>query len=64
MPSKLKSAQLIFRASDGVVIKTVEITRSGKGVYTVYADDLTKGSYSYSLVLDGLVLDSKTMIKH
>ena len=63
VPDGFQRAQLIFRTSDGVVIKTTDITRAGKGSLTIFADDLSNGSYSYSLVVDGNVVDSKTMIK-
>jgi hypothetical protein len=39
------------------------ITAKGKGQLNVYANDLTNGIYSYTLIVDGKVFDTKKMIK-
>ncbi len=64
IPSSFGKAQLQFFNQMGSVIKTVEITEQGEGRVVVYANDLTSGLYTYSLVVDGKTIDSKKMVKH
>ena len=47
----------------GKQVKSVNITTKGKGSLTVYANDLSNGTYSYTLVVDGQIIDTKQMIK-
>jgi hypothetical protein len=56
-------AQIIFTTSDGKVIKSVEIREKGAGTLNVFSDDLSNGLYSYSLIVDGKVIDTKKMVK-
>ncbi|MCZ8284841.1 MAG: tail fiber domain-containing protein, partial [Bacteroidia bacterium] len=56
-------AQLIFTTTDGKVIKAVDIKEKGSGTLNVFANDLSSGLYSYSLIVDGKVIDTKKMIK-
>jgi len=44
-------------------IKTVNITTKGQGALNVYANDLSNGTYSYTLVIDGSVVATQKMIK-
>jgi hypothetical protein len=63
IPSKFSKAQIIFTIADGRVIKAFDIKTVGEGSLHVYADDLSNGIYSYTLVVDGKTIDSKNMIK-
>lgn len=63
LPSSVTSAQLIFYSNSGQMIKTVEIANRGKGQLNVFAGDLSNGNYSYALVVDGKVIESKKMVK-
>ena len=63
IPDGFQKAQIIFSTVDGKVIKTHGITEKGKGVVNVFADDLTSGTYTYTLIVDGKNVDSKKMIK-
>lgn len=56
-------AQIIFTTTDGKVIKSVEIREKGAGTLNVFSDDLSNGLYSYSLIVDGKVIDTKKMVK-
>jgi hypothetical protein len=64
IPTTFRKAELKFMNINGTVIKTVNITRTGKGEITVYADDLTSGMYIYSLIIDDKIIDSKRMVKN
>lgn len=61
--NEFKTAQMIFSSEDGKVIKTVDIKTTGSGTLNIFATDLTNGVYSYSLVIDGQMIDSKKMIR-
>ncbi len=63
IPEGFGTASIIFSNSQGNIIKVVEITQKGKGALQVFASDLTHGAYSYALMIDGKVIDSKKMIR-
>lgn len=62
--SEFSKAQIIFSTSDGKVIKTVDVTTQGKGQLNVFANDLSSGIYTYTLVVDGKTIDTKRMMKN
>ncbi len=59
----VKKAQMFFYDNKGTILKTVEINEKGAGQINVFAADLSSGNYTYTLVADGKVIDSKKMIK-
>ena len=59
----IQSAQIMFYNTLGQVIKVVELNDRGEGRLNVYGEDLRSGMYTYSLVIDGNVCESKKMIK-
>jgi hypothetical protein len=63
VPEKYGYAQIIFSTIDGRILKTVDITKKGHGQLNVFANDLGNGLYTYSLVVDGKVIDTKKMVK-
>jgi hypothetical protein len=63
IPRDAKTAQIHFLNNQGASIKVVELTERGKGELLVYAEDLSTGIYTYTLVVDGNVMDSKKMLK-
>jgi hypothetical protein len=63
IPAINNSAQILFYNTNGLLIKTAEIKTIGSGQLTVFANDLSNGVYSYSLIVDGKVIDTKRMIK-
>ncbi|HAD33633.1 MAG TPA: hypothetical protein DCF44_03920 [Chitinophagaceae bacterium] len=63
VPEKYGFAQMIFKTIDGKIIKTVDITKKGRGQINVFANDLTNGLYTYSLIVDGATVDTKKMVK-
>jgi hypothetical protein len=63
IPREAKTAQIHFLNNQGASIKVVELTERGKGELLVYAEDLSTGIYTYTLVVDGNVMDSKKMLK-
>jgi hypothetical protein len=63
IPQNAGFAQILFYDVNGRQIKTVDITTKGKGQLNVYANDLTNGMYSYTLIVDGKIIDTKKMVK-
>jgi Chaperone of endosialidase len=63
VPEKYGFAQLIFKTLEGKIIKTVDITKKGRGQVNVFANDLSNGLYMYSLIVDGMNVDTKKMVK-
>ena len=63
IPNNFTKAQIIFNTTDGKVIKTADITAKGPGRLNVFANDLSSGMYSYSLIVDGKIIDTKKMVK-
>lgn len=63
LPDNVQRAQIIFLEQSGKLVKTVDLTEKGKGVLNVFANDLTSGLYTYSLIVDGQTIETKKMIK-
>jgi hypothetical protein len=63
LPENVLKAQLMFYDNKGTLINTQEIETRGVGIFNVFANDLSSGSYSYALVVDGKIIDTKTMVK-
>ena len=63
LPDNATKAQMLFYNSNGNLIKSVELEQRGKGQLNVFGNDLTNGVYTYTLVVDGKILDTKKMAK-
>ena len=46
-----------------MILKIVDINEKGSGQLNVYAADLSSGNYTYSLIADGKLVETKKMIK-
>ncbi len=63
LPESVVKAQLLFYDATGKLIKAVDLTGRGNGQINVFANDLSTGIYSYALVVDGQIADTKRMVK-
>jgi hypothetical protein len=63
IPEDASVVQIQFFDMNGKMIKVMEVMDRGAGRLLVYAGELRDGVYSYSLVVDGKVIDTKRMIK-
>ncbi|HNS41717.1 MAG TPA: tail fiber domain-containing protein, partial [Taishania sp.] len=63
IPQSVQEAQIVFYDATGSLIKTIDIRERGNGQINVYAQDLSSGTYTYSLVADGKVVATKRMVK-
>ncbi len=61
LPDHYGSASLEFYSYSGQQITTVPIKDSGRGSLRVDISNLPNGNYTYSLIVDGQVIDTKTM---
>ena len=63
IPVNVVQAQIHFYDAQGKLIQSVDVTTRGNGELKVFANDLSKGTYSYNLVADGKIVASKKMVK-
>jgi hypothetical protein len=63
IPQNVGTAQIVFYNASGQLVKTANITAKGKGQLNVFAGDLNNGAYTYTLVIDGKVIETKKMMK-
>jgi hypothetical protein len=62
IPDDTKNVMIMFTDAKGNVMKEVAIAEKGKGQLNVYAQDLSTGIYTYTLIADGVTIDSKKMV--
>lgn len=63
VPTSIAKAQIHFYDGQGKLIQSVDIMGRGNGQLNVFGSDLSSGTYSYSLVEDGKIIDTKKMVK-
>jgi len=64
VPASVQRAQIHFYDLNGIMINSVDILERGEGQLNVYANDLSSGIYTYSLVADGKIVSTKKMMKN
>ena len=62
LPSSIGKAQLIIADESGFVVKTFMLTQRGQGNVMFDGSLLRSGVYSYSIIADGQVLESRKML--
>ncbi len=62
LPVKFNSANMVINDMNGKTIKQVSLSGSSKGLLQVDAFALPSGTYTYSLVVDGIMINSKQMM--
>jgi hypothetical protein len=63
VPQSVNKAQLIIYDHIGNAVKTFNLTQRGKGSVTFNASNLRHGLYTYSIVADGVISESKKMVR-
>lgn len=61
IPENVQSAVIVFVDNNGNILRQVEIEERGIGELIVYAQDLSSGIYTYYLMADNEMIDSKKM---
>jgi hypothetical protein len=64
IPESVKKADILFYDSNGKLINTVSIKERGSSQLNVFANDLSTGIYTYTLVADGQIVATKKMVKN
>jgi hypothetical protein len=54
---------MLFYDNNGRLINSVDLKGTGHGKIQIFAGDLSRGTYTYALVVDGQIIDSKRMVK-
>lgn len=62
IPKSVQRAQLQFHDLNGKTLKIIEIAEKGNGQIELETAALISGIYSYSLVLDGKIFETKRMV--
>jgi len=62
LPETVNNAKIMFYDNSGIIIKAVELNGKGNGALHVYASNLSAGLYTYALIVDGKLIDSKKMV--
>ncbi len=62
VPDHINDAQMIIHNIDGKVMQSIDL-EPGVGKIRVYASDLSAGTYTYSIISDGQIVDTKKMIR-
>ena len=61
LPKQFVAAQILITDNSGKTVKQVAVTGTGKGTLNVDASSFASGTYQYSLVVDGKLIESKRM---
>jgi hypothetical protein len=62
LPQTYSSAKVVVVDNGGKVLKEVNVSAKGKGSLQFDASMLTSGAYTYSLYVDGRLIDTKKMV--
>lgn len=62
IPAKANQTLLKITTVDGQLLQTIPISTKGEGQTYLKTDNLVNGVYFYSLVVDGIIVESKKMI--
>ncbi|MFN8393114.1 MAG: tail fiber domain-containing protein [Bacteroidia bacterium] len=63
LPTEVRIAKMLFHDGSGNLVQSVDITDRGNGRLIVYGTRLAAGAYTYSLMADGKIVDTKVMVK-
>jgi hypothetical protein len=64
IPENIQGAYIVFYDFYGKEIKKVEVKETGSGKIEADTQNLSEGIYSYSLIVNGKVIDTKKMMKN
>ena len=62
VPADAHQAQLVIYNADGRQLKSYSLSNNGLNNVTINAGTLASGQYMYSLIVDGKLIDTKTMV--
>jgi hypothetical protein len=62
IPSNAKNAQLVVSDVSGKAIKQIQLNKTGTGIIKIDASALHAGTYHYTLLIDGKIIETKRML--
>jgi hypothetical protein len=62
LPANTQGSSIVFYDTYGNQLKVVQLSQTGNGTLNITPDNLTSGIYSYSLIVNNNVIDTKRMI--
>ena len=62
LPKNFGKAQISFSDLNGQILKTIHLQNDGLGTISLSARELAAGTYTYTLILDGRIIDTKKMV--
>ena len=62
LPKTFSSAQIIITDNSGKMIKQIPLSNAQQGSINIKSGTLASGSYNYSLIVNGKMIDSKKMV--
>ncbi|MBL0052231.1 MAG: T9SS type A sorting domain-containing protein [Bacteroidetes bacterium] len=62
LASDVSNAQLAIRSLNGELVKSIAVSNTGKGKITINANELTSGTYTYTLMVNNESVDTKLMV--
>ena len=62
LPVGTQGASIVFYDTYGKQMKTVQLSQTGNGTINLTPENLASGIYSYSLVVNGNIVDTKRML--
>jgi hypothetical protein len=62
IPTKANNAEIQIFDMNGKLFKTIPVSHIGEGKLNVNAQDLPSGSYTYNLIVDSRLIETKKMI--
>lgn len=63
LAADVKKAQMLFYNVQGKLIQSVDLNERGKCNLNVFAQDLSNGIYTYTLIVDDKIFETKKMVK-
>jgi len=63
VPDDFQNAMIYFYDNSGNQVNSYKVNSKGAGELQVFGSKLSSGVYTYTLVVDGKVVDTKKMMK-
>jgi hypothetical protein len=63
IPEEVRQAHIILYDDMGRIVRSIDTRARGEGTLQLDLSSLRKGIYKYSLVADGVLVDTKTMVR-
>lgn len=62
LPESYKNARLTITSMNGAIVSDYVLKGKGNGLVTLNANEFAAGNYSYSLIIDGSVVSTKSLV--